>query len=91
VTIRARTSSHARTPVTNVIIPGWQELAPLGEPAFQGEHNHEVFVRLGFDNDEIDAHIASGALVCALPASPSNVAKREINLPLSSPPHVRRS
>ncbi len=38
-------------------------LEPLGEPAFQGEHNHEVFVSLGLSANEIEAHMATGALV----------------------------
>ena len=39
------------------------ELAPLGDPAFQGEHNRDVFHELGLSDDEIDGYIASGALV----------------------------
>ena len=42
-----------------------EKLDPLGEPAFQGEHNHAVFAELGLRDEEIDAHIASGALVNA--------------------------
>ena len=42
-----------------------ERLAPLGEPAFQGEHNRAVLAELGLHDDEIDAHIASGALVSA--------------------------
>ena len=39
------------------------ELAPLGDPAFRGEHNRDVFHELGLSDDEIDGYIASGALV----------------------------
>ena len=39
------------------------ELAPLGDPAFQGEHNRDVFHELGLSDDEIDGYLASGALV----------------------------
>ena len=40
-----------------------EKLKPLGEPAFQGEHNREVFVELGLCDAEIDRYVASGALV----------------------------
>ena len=39
------------------------ELMPPGDPAFQGEHNRDVFAELGFSDDEIDTHHATGALV----------------------------
>jgi hypothetical protein len=39
------------------------ELEPLGDPAFQGEHNRTVFRELGLNAGEIDRYIASGALV----------------------------
>jgi crotonobetainyl-CoA:carnitine CoA-transferase CaiB-like acyl-CoA transferase len=42
-----------------------EQLDPLGEPAFQGEHNHEVFAELGLSDVEIDRYVASGALVSA--------------------------
>ena len=42
-----------------------EQLDPLGEPAFQGEHNHEVFAELGLGEAEIDRYVASGALVSA--------------------------
>ena len=42
-----------------------EQLDPLGEPAFQGEHNHEVFAELGLSEAEIDRYVASGALVSA--------------------------
>jgi crotonobetainyl-CoA:carnitine CoA-transferase CaiB-like acyl-CoA transferase len=42
-----------------------EKLDPLGEPAFQGEHNREVFAELGLDEAEIDGYAASGALVSA--------------------------
>jgi hypothetical protein len=40
-----------------------EQLAPLGEPAFQGEHNCAVFAELGLGDEQIDGYIASGALV----------------------------
>jgi crotonobetainyl-CoA:carnitine CoA-transferase CaiB-like acyl-CoA transferase len=43
-----------------------EELQPLGDPAFQGEHNRVVFGELGLSEDEIDCYIASGALVSGL-------------------------
>ena len=43
-----------------------EELQPLGDPAFQGEHNRMVFAELGLSEDEIDCYIASGALVTGL-------------------------
>jgi crotonobetainyl-CoA:carnitine CoA-transferase CaiB-like acyl-CoA transferase len=47
-----------------------EQLEPLGDPAFQGEHNRVVFAELGLRDDEIDAHVVSGALVSAsLPES----------------------
>ena len=42
-----------------------EQLAPLGEPAFQGEHNRAVLAELGLRDDEIEAYITSGALVSA--------------------------
>ncbi len=51
-----------------------EKLDPLGEPAFQGEHNREVFAELGLSAAEIDAHIRSGALVGA--SIPTAVADR---------------
>jgi crotonobetainyl-CoA:carnitine CoA-transferase CaiB-like acyl-CoA transferase len=42
-----------------------EKLDPLGEPAFQGEHNREVFAELGLSDAEIDRYVASGALVSA--------------------------
>jgi crotonobetainyl-CoA:carnitine CoA-transferase CaiB-like acyl-CoA transferase len=42
-----------------------EKLKQLGEPAFQGEHNRSVFAELGFSDNEIDAYVASGALVSA--------------------------
>jgi crotonobetainyl-CoA:carnitine CoA-transferase CaiB-like acyl-CoA transferase len=44
-----------------------EELAPLGAPAFQGEHNRGVFEELGVPAVEIERHIASGALVSRIP------------------------
>ena len=49
-----------------------EQLAPLGEPAFQGEHNRAVFAELGFSDDEIGACIVSGALVGASIPEPAN-------------------
>jgi crotonobetainyl-CoA:carnitine CoA-transferase CaiB-like acyl-CoA transferase len=40
-----------------------EELAPLGDPAFQGEHNRAVFVELGFSDEQIDGYFGSGALL----------------------------
>jgi crotonobetainyl-CoA:carnitine CoA-transferase CaiB-like acyl-CoA transferase len=40
-----------------------EKLDPLGEPAFQGEHNREVFGQLGLSDQQIDAHLKSGALI----------------------------
>jgi crotonobetainyl-CoA:carnitine CoA-transferase CaiB-like acyl-CoA transferase len=40
-----------------------EQLAPLGDPAFQGEHNRNVFGELGLSDGQIDGYIASGALV----------------------------
>jgi crotonobetainyl-CoA:carnitine CoA-transferase CaiB-like acyl-CoA transferase len=40
-----------------------EKLAPLGDPAFQGDHNRTVFGELGLSEGEIDGFIASGALV----------------------------
>ena len=40
-----------------------ERLAPLGEPAFQGEHNRAVFAELGFSDEQIGGYVASGALV----------------------------
>jgi crotonobetainyl-CoA:carnitine CoA-transferase CaiB-like acyl-CoA transferase len=40
-----------------------EELAPLGDPAFQGEHNRAVLVELGFSDEQIDGYFGSGALL----------------------------
>jgi crotonobetainyl-CoA:carnitine CoA-transferase CaiB-like acyl-CoA transferase len=42
-----------------------EKLEPLGDPAFQGEHNRNVFGELGLSEAEIDGYVASGALVSA--------------------------
>ena len=42
-----------------------EKLDPPAEPAFQGEHNREVFAELGLGDAEIDRDVASGALVGA--------------------------
>lgn len=50
-------------------LPGrpWQfsegALEPQGEPAFQGEHNREVFEEHGLPSSEIETYMTSGALV----------------------------
>jgi crotonobetainyl-CoA:carnitine CoA-transferase CaiB-like acyl-CoA transferase len=44
------------------------QLASLGAPAFQGEHNREVFTELELSAGEIESCIASGALVGAASA-----------------------
>ncbi|HKU94590.1 MAG TPA: CoA transferase [Vineibacter sp.] len=44
-------------------------LAPLGAPAFQGEHNCSVFVELGLSSAEIERHVTSGALLSRIPAA----------------------
>jgi crotonobetainyl-CoA:carnitine CoA-transferase CaiB-like acyl-CoA transferase len=46
-----------------------EELAPLGAPALQGEHNRCVFEELGLSAEEIEGHVASGALVSRIPAT----------------------
>lgn len=46
------------------------QLDPIGDPAFQGEHNHTVFKELGLSDREIENYIGSGALVSvAMPIS----------------------
>jgi crotonobetainyl-CoA:carnitine CoA-transferase CaiB-like acyl-CoA transferase len=42
-----------------------ETLQPLGDPAFQGEHNRSVFGELGLSEEDIDGYLASGALVGA--------------------------
>lgn len=39
------------------------ELTPIGNPAFQGEHNRAVLSELGFSDSEIERSASSGALV----------------------------
>jgi crotonobetainyl-CoA:carnitine CoA-transferase CaiB-like acyl-CoA transferase len=59
-----------------------EELEPLGEPAFQGEHNRDVFGELGLSDDEIDGYVASGALVSvSIPAAATNQSAEAIDLP----------
>jgi crotonobetainyl-CoA:carnitine CoA-transferase CaiB-like acyl-CoA transferase len=54
-----------------------EKLRPLGDPAFQGEHNRTVFGELGLSEDEIDNYFASGALVGAVvPAKVPNDSSR---------------
>ena len=45
------------------------QLEPIGDPAFQGEHNCDAFAELGMSVDEIARFIATGALVSAVTAS----------------------
>ncbi|HUN53062.1 MAG TPA: CoA transferase [Candidatus Sulfotelmatobacter sp.] len=45
------------------------ELAPLGTPAFQGEHNRAVFAELGLSDAEVERHVASGVLVSRIPTA----------------------
>jgi len=45
------------------------DLAPLGAPAFQGEHNRSVFAELGLSGAEIERHVTSGALLSRIPAA----------------------
>jgi crotonobetainyl-CoA:carnitine CoA-transferase CaiB-like acyl-CoA transferase len=59
-----------------------EKLKPLGEPAFQGEHNRPVFAELGFSDSEIDAYVASGAFVSASLPKAVIANKRQ---PVSSP------
>jgi crotonobetainyl-CoA:carnitine CoA-transferase CaiB-like acyl-CoA transferase len=49
------------------------QLEPIGDPAFQGEHNCDVFRELGMNEDEIARFIATGALVSAVPASTASI------------------
>ena len=56
-----------------------ERLAPLGEPAYQGEHNRTVFAELGFSDEQISGYVASGALVSV--AIPSAVADRRAIAP----------
>jgi crotonobetainyl-CoA:carnitine CoA-transferase CaiB-like acyl-CoA transferase len=51
-----------------------ERLAPLGEPAYQGEHNRAVFAELGFSDEQIRGYVASGALVSV--SIPNAVADR---------------
>jgi crotonobetainyl-CoA:carnitine CoA-transferase CaiB-like acyl-CoA transferase len=52
-----------------------EELAPLGAPAFQGEHNRDVFEELGLTAEEIARHAGSGALVSRIPAAKTSTRK----------------
>jgi crotonobetainyl-CoA:carnitine CoA-transferase CaiB-like acyl-CoA transferase len=54
-----------------------EQLEPLGDPAFQGEHNRTVFGELGLSEGEINGYIASGALVSAsIPATVAEDGRR---------------
>jgi crotonobetainyl-CoA:carnitine CoA-transferase CaiB-like acyl-CoA transferase len=57
-----------------------EQLAPLGEPAFQGEHNRAVFAELGLSDTEIDRYGASGALVSASLPEPVIANERQLVL-----------
>jgi crotonobetainyl-CoA:carnitine CoA-transferase CaiB-like acyl-CoA transferase len=48
------------------------QLSPLGAPAFLGEHNRAVFGELGLSDSEIDAYLASGALMTAATPDPQS-------------------
>jgi crotonobetainyl-CoA:carnitine CoA-transferase CaiB-like acyl-CoA transferase len=45
------------------------ELTPIGDPAFQGEHNRAVFEDLGVSGQELDECVSSGAFVFGPAAS----------------------
>ena len=49
-----------------------EKLDPLGEPAFQGEHNRAVLSELGLSDEQIDGYVVSGALVSASIPEPAN-------------------
>ena len=49
-----------------------EKLDPLGEPAFQGEHNRTVLAELGLSDEQIDGYVVSGALVSASIPEPAN-------------------
>jgi len=49
-----------------------EQLEPLGEPAYQGEHNRDVFAEVGISDEQIDGYVASGALVSASIPEPAN-------------------
>ena len=65
-----------------------EQLASLGDPAFQGEHNRAIFAELGLSDDEIDGYVASGALVSfSPPATISNEDSSAKSAPkISAPP-----
>jgi crotonobetainyl-CoA:carnitine CoA-transferase CaiB-like acyl-CoA transferase len=54
------------------------QLEPIGDPAFQGEHNRSVFRELGLSDSEIERHIGSGALVSTEATRPVS-SKQPIN------------
>jgi crotonobetainyl-CoA:carnitine CoA-transferase CaiB-like acyl-CoA transferase len=59
-----------------------ETLRPLGDPAFQGEHNRNVFGELGLSEGEIDGYIASGALVSvSIPAAATSQSGEAYDLP----------
>jgi crotonobetainyl-CoA:carnitine CoA-transferase CaiB-like acyl-CoA transferase len=65
-----------------------EELAPLGEPAYQGEHNRAVFAELGFSDEQIGGYVASGALVSV--SIPQAVTENNRQLVSSPVTHIRR-
>lgn len=48
------------------------ELAPLGLPAFQGEHNQAICQELGFDDDQIARLVKDRALLSNIPSNFKN-------------------
>jgi crotonobetainyl-CoA:carnitine CoA-transferase CaiB-like acyl-CoA transferase len=52
-----------------------EELTPIGRPAFQGEHNFEVFGELGVDKAELTRLAEQGVLVTHPRARPEAAAK----------------
>jgi crotonobetainyl-CoA:carnitine CoA-transferase CaiB-like acyl-CoA transferase len=61
-----------------------EQLAPLGEPAFQGEDNRAVFTELGLSDEQIDGCVASGALVTVSIPEPQTRGTRYDPFPMMS-------
>jgi crotonobetainyl-CoA:carnitine CoA-transferase CaiB-like acyl-CoA transferase len=53
-----------------------EELTPIGTPAFQGEHNFEVFAELGLSEAELKQLVESGVLVTHARARQPEVAAK---------------
>jgi crotonobetainyl-CoA:carnitine CoA-transferase CaiB-like acyl-CoA transferase len=53
------------------------QLEPIGAPAFQGEHNRDVFRELGVSEAELDRLIEAGALVAHRRALEANAAAED--------------